>query len=205
MLALRGVTRRFGRARALDDVTLALDAGTLTVLTGENGAGKTTLLRVAATLDAPDAGEVRIDGLDPREEGAAARSRLSWLGQEPGLYDELSVRENLALVAAFHGKKGEVEKAAARFGVRERLDEPARRLSRGQRQRAALARALLGGPLMLLDEPTTALDERSAREAVDVLLAQRGARTLLVATHDPALVERADRVVRLRAGRLEAA
>ena len=202
MLSLRGVTRRFGPRAALDGVTLSLAPGTLTALVGPNGAGKTTLLRVAATLDAPTAGEVRVGGVDPREDGAAARRLLAWLGQEPGLYEDLTVRENLAFAAAFFGRAGEVDSAAEAFGVARRLDDRARGLSRGERQRAALARALLGGPLMLLDEPTAALDAEGADAAARALAGLAGARTLLVATHDAELVKRADRVVRLERGRL---
>lgn len=201
MLELRDVTRRFGATRALDSVTFALEPGTLTALVGANGAGKTTLLRIAATLDEPTSGALRIGSVDPADDGAAARRNVAWLGQEPGLYDELTVRENLAFVASFFGATG-VERAAASFGIAERLDERARKLSRGQKQRAALARATLAGPLMLLDEPTTALDDAGAAQAIDALAALKGARTMLAATHDARLVARADRVLRLDSGRL---
>lgn len=204
VLRFEAVTRRFGATRALDEVAFELQRGTLTVLTGPNGAGKSTLLRLAATLDAPSAGRVLVDGSDAAQEGPRARGRIAWLGQDPGLYDDLTVRENLAFVARFHGSSREVERAARAFGIAPRLDDRARRLSRGQRQRAALARALVGGPLMLLDEPTASLDDEGASAAVDALLAARGERTLLVASHDARLVTRADRVLRLDAGRLAA-
>ncbi len=198
VLAFEAVTRRFGARRALDGVTFRLAPGTLTALVGPNGAGKTTLLRLAATLDEPTSGRVTVEGAT----GAAARRRVGWLGAEPALYDDLTVRENLAFVAGFHGRAGGVEEAAARFGVTPLLDARARGLSRGERQRVALARATLAGDLLLLDEPTTALDAEGADAALRALVEMRGERTLLAATHDPALVAKADRVLRLDGGRL---
>ncbi|MEA3199539.1 MAG: heme exporter protein [Thermoplasmata archaeon] len=195
VLAFESVSRRFGRRLALDGVSFRLDAGQLVALVGPNGAGKTTLLRLAATLDAPTSGRVTPDGIE-------ARRRIGWLGGEPALYDDLTVRENLAFVASFFGHGAEVADAAARFGIAHRLDTRAGALSRGERQRAALARATLAGDLLLLDEPTTALDAEGADAALRALVELRGRRTMLVATHDAALVAKADRVLRLQEGRL---
>lgn len=191
MLRFEEVTRRYGRALALDRVSFAIEPGTLNVLVGGNGAGKTTLLRIAATLERPTSGAVT-----PGER----RPRVAWLGQEPGLYEELSVRENLRFAARLFGREGEVEAAARAFDAK--LDERVRRLSRGERQRAALARAFVCGDLMLLDEPTTALDAEGSATCLRALDARRGKATMLVATHDPELVKRADRVLRLQEGRL---
>lgn len=202
MLVFEGVSRRFGAARALDAVSFALEPGSLTALQGENGAGKSTLLRLAATLEAPSSGRVLVGGEDAAADPVAARSRIGWLGQSDGLYDELSVAENLALVARLHGRAAQLDSAARAFGIDRKLSERARRLSRGERQRAALARATLGGPLLLLDEPTTALDAEGADLAVEALLSLRGERTILVATHDAALAKRCDRALRLSRGRL---
>lgn len=202
VLVFRGVSRRYGRARALDDVSFELPKGSLVALLGANGAGKSTLLRIAATLDRPTSGELRVGGADPREEGAAARAHVAYLGQEPGLYGDLSVRENLAFVARFHGRESFIEHAADACGVARKLDERARSLSRGERQRAALARALCGGTLLLLDEPTTALDAVGRSAILDVLASVRGTRTMLVATHDEHLLGVADRALVLERGRL---
>lgn len=191
-LRFEGVSRRYGRSLALDRVDLVLEPGKLTALVGENGSGKTTLLRIAATLERPSSGRVSPD---------ERRSRIGWLGQEPGLYDDLTVRENLRFAARLFGREGEIDEVAALLGVK--LDERARRLSRGEKQRAALSRALLCGDTLLLDEPTTALDAEAARACADALVALRGRRTMLVATHDAELVKRADRVLRLHGGRLQ--
>jgi len=191
VLAFEGVTRRFRARKALDDVSFRLAPGSFTALTGANGAGKTTLLRLAAALDSPTAGRVAL--------GAS----VGWLGPEPGLYDDLTARENLAFVAGFFGRsEDDITAAAAHFGIEAALDARARALSRGEKQRVALARASLAGDLMLLDEPTTGLDAEGAELAARALLALRGPRTILAATHDPALVAKADRVLRLEGGRL---
>jgi ABC-type multidrug transport system ATPase subunit len=194
VLRFDAVSRRYGDALALDRVTFALQPATMTALVGANGAGKSTLLRIAATLERPSEGTVT-------PEPERRRARLGWLGQDPGLYDDLTVRENLAFAARFFGRSDDVERVAQSVGV-VKLDDRARKLSRGERQRAALARALLGGELLLLDEPTSALDADAARACIDVLDAQRDTRALLVATHDAELVKRADRVLRLDHGRL---
>ena len=191
VLRFEDVTRRYGRTVALDRVSFELAPGKLTVLVGENGAGKSTLLRIAATLERPSAGRVT-----PHER----RAQVGWLGQEPGLYDELTVRENLLFAARFFGRANEVPLMAHTFGAK--LDERARHLSRGEKQRAALARAFVCGKVLLLDEPTTGLDTEGASACLDALVAQRGARTMLAATHDPELVKRADVVLRLHGGRL---
>ncbi|HVM44821.1 MAG TPA: ABC transporter ATP-binding protein [Candidatus Thermoplasmatota archaeon] len=206
MLRFEEVSRRYGSTLALDGVSFALELGSFAAVVGENGAGKSTLLRLAATLERPSAGRVALaDGpRDAREgdadERASRRARIGWLGQEPGLYDELTVRENLLFAARLFGREREVEAVAARLGAK--LDERARRLSRGEKQRAALARALLCGDVLLLDEPTSALDAEGAQACGELLGALRGERTMLVATHDPELVKRADRVLRLHGGRL---
>lgn len=198
MLAFRDVVRRYAAARALDGVSFQLPQGALVALVGANGAGKSTLLRLAAGLEAPDKGLVTIADAP----ASRSRARLAWLGQEPGLYDELTVRENLAFAARFFGRAHEVGAAAAALGIAHRLDARTRGLSRGERQRAALARALLGGEIMLLDEPTAALDADAATACIELLRELRGQRTILAATHDAELVKRADRVLRLDAGRL---
>ena len=191
MLRFEDVTRRYGRSLALDRVSFALEPSTLTALVGENGAGKTTLLRIAATLERPSSGTVA-----PEER----RARVAWLGQEPGLYEDLTVRENLLFAGRFFGREREVDDAARAFAAK--LDERVRHLSRGERQRAALARAFVCGDILLLDEPTTALDAEGAARCIEALVAARGERTMLVATHDAELVKRADRVLRRHGGRL---
>jgi len=208
VLVFEDVTRRFGRATALEGVTLAFDAKTTTALLGPNGSGKTTLLRLAAALDRPSRGAVRLDGRDLRED-AASRARIGYAGHDAALYDALTALENVAFRAKLLGRNRAGAEAAsaldlAGFPARGR-DLAAGALSRGQRQRVALARAFVGEPdIVLLDEPHAGLDEDGAAALDRALagLAARGA-TVLVATHDaPRLGALVDRAVALERGRV---
>jgi ABC-type multidrug transport system ATPase subunit len=202
VLAFRDVSRRYGRVRALDGVSFALEQGHVLALLGANGAGKSTLLRLAATIERPDAGAIRFGDDDAADDGAAARRHVAYLGQDPGLYGDLTVRENAALVASFHDKAFALEPAAKACGIAHKLDERARTLSRGERQRAALLRTLCGGEVLMLDEPTTALDAAGRAQVCDLLAELRGRRTVLVATHDEQVLALADRAIVLERGRV---
>lgn len=163
VLVATGLTKRLSRRVVLDAVDVQLARGESAILTGANGAGKTTLLRVLATLDAADEGALEIGGVDARADGAAARRALAHAGHEPGLYAALTVRENLRFFASFRGAESEVPATIDSFALAPVADERAGTLSRGTRQRAALARAFLGDPaLVLLDEPWTGLDAAGA-------------------------------------------
>lgn len=163
LLEARGLRRRFGAARVLAGVDLTVSAGEVLLILGANGAGKSTLLRILAGLLRPDAGTVAIAG-DPI---ASARERIGFLAHDTLLYDDLTVRENLDFSAALHRGvgAGQVERALDRAGLAALAPRRVRELSRGQQQRAALTRALLHGPsLLLLDEPYTGLDTASGTE-----------------------------------------
>lgn len=207
---LEGVTKRYGAARALDGVSLAIAEGALVWLAGPNGAGKSTLLRVLGSLARPTQGSVRVFGRALfASEGAAARARVGFLGPEAALYGELSVYENLAFCARLRG----LDYAAARAAAAELelgavLEQRVRTLSQGYRRRAGLARALLGAPdLVLLDEPWNGLDAESAARLTELLLRlrARGA-TVLVAAHAASgPLPEFDRRLELESGRLAAA
>ena len=171
MIELEGLVRRYGEREALSDVSLSLPAGQTLVVFGANGAGKTTLLRVLATLLRPHAGEVTV--LDRRlpQDAWAVRGRIGLLGHEPLLYRELTARENLRFHARLHGvEEDRVEEVLAAVGLVDRAEEPLKTLSRGMVQRAAVARATLHDPeLLLLDEPWANLDP-AARELVEPLI-----------------------------------
>jgi heme exporter protein A len=187
LLAARGLRRSFGRVRVLRDVDLTLAAGDLLAVAGPNGAGKSTLLRVLAGLSRPSAGEVRVEGRrlagDPE-----ARRAIGLLSHQSLLYDDLTLAENLTFAARLYGlpRPADAARAAlAAAGLADRAGDQPRRLSRGLLQRAAIARALLHGPrVLLLDEPFTALDAAAA-ERLRVTLAQRRSEGLgvLVVTH----------------------
>jgi heme exporter protein A len=203
-LELRGLGRRYGERPALQDVTLTLEAGRTLVVFGPNGAGKTTLLRVLAGLLRPHAGDVRVLGALLPDEGWRARGRVGLLTHEPLLYRELSARENLRFHARLHGVAPErVEEALEAVRLRLRADDPIAELSRGMVQRAAVARAVLHDPaLLLLDEPLANLDPAAAA-VLEPLIGRSSGRTRVVTSHDPAggLAE-GDVALGLRGGRV---
>lgn len=200
---LRAVSKSFGAVRALINVSVRFVPEAVTVIEGPNGSGKTTLLAILGTLARPSLGEVDFGSLGrSREE---VRRRLGWVGHESLVYGDLTGRENIALAAELHGRDPAqaVAHAAERFGLGPYADRPVRTMSRGQRQRIALARALVNDPdLLLLDEPTTGLDAAGVELLTKVIRdeAGRGA-TVIVVTHDGAFLEGATRV-RLERGRI---
>jgi heme ABC exporter ATP-binding subunit CcmA len=199
-----GLVRRFGERVALAGVDLRVATGQVVLLTGPNGAGKTTLLRVLAGVIRPGGGTAAVAGHELPGQDAAVRPLVGYAGHEPLVYPRLSARENLELYAALYGvNAGSVDAALERVGLRDRAGDQAGELSRGMRQRLALARATLHGPsVLLLDEPTAGLDA-AGRELLDELV--RAAGTALVATHEPdTLAAVADRSVRLELGRVAA-
>jgi heme exporter protein A len=202
-LELRGLTRRYGERTALADVTLSLEAGMTLAVLGPNGAGKTTLLRLLATLLRQHSGELTVLGKRLPDEGWAVRGRIGLLGHEPLLYRDLTARENLRLHCKLHAVAPErIEQLLAATALERRADEPLRTLSRGLLQRAAICRALLHEPeLLLLDEPLANLDP-AAREIVEPLIGRSSGKTRVVVSHDPAsALAEADLVLGLLRGR----
>ncbi len=182
--------RAFGEVRAVDGVTFVAPAGAVTALIGPNGSGKTTLLLLLAGLLRPDAGHASVGGFDLATENLQARSRIGWMPDVFGTWDALTCTEILTTFARAYGiAKPEAERRA--LGLLERVhlaefaSRPARVLSRGQKQRLGLARALAHDPsVLLLDEPASGLDPRSRIELREVLrgLAAEG-KTVLVSSH----------------------
>jgi ABC-2 type transport system ATP-binding protein len=205
----RGVTRRFGPVEALRGLDLTVPYGQVTALVGPNGAGKTTLLLILATLLRPDQGEVRVAGLDPEHDPMGVRARMGWMPDVFGVYDQLTVYEYLAFFAAAYRldrttSARRVAQMLAQTHLEEYAYRPVHVLSRGQKQRLALGRALLHEPrVLLLDEPASGLDPRSRVELRDLLRALAGTgAAVLVSSHIlTELEEIADRVVLVNAGR----
>jgi heme ABC exporter ATP-binding subunit CcmA len=209
-LELAGVSRHYGRRRALHDVSLTCRAGEVVALVGPNGAGKSTLLAVVSTLLVPTAGQVRYGEHTAASGRSALRRRLGWLGHDLQLYSELTARENLRFFAALMDvahSEDRVNEALAAARLESRADDLVSSYSRGMRQRLALERALINNPrLVLLDEPFTGLDGASAellRERLCALAA--GGCLVLFATHDFDLAEGVlDRAAVMRDGQIAA-
>ena len=201
MLTASHLSRRFGDRVAVEDVSFNLEAGEIFALLGPNGAGKTTTLRLLAGLIAPSSGSVTVEGERMGPESAPRlRARIGFLTEAPGLWDRLTVRQNLVVYARLYGlpsPERAVDAALERFEIRDRGDDRAAQLSKGLKQRVALARSLLHDPrIAMLDEPTSGLDPESARDVRDLILTLREqGRTVLLCTHNLDEVERvADRV-----------
>ncbi|WP_433474647.1 ABC transporter ATP-binding protein [Spirillospora sp. CA-142024] len=205
----RGVTRCFGPVQALRGLDITVPYGQVTALVGANGAGKTTLLLILATLLAPDSGTVRIAGHDALTRPAEARDALGWMPDTFGVYDQLTVDEYLAFFADAYGlpKQERPRRLRALLSLvhlEDHLGQPVHALSRGQKQRLGLARALVHRPrVLLLDEPASGLDPRSRIELRDLLrsLAADGVAVLVSSHILSELEEIADRVVLVDHGR----
>ena len=205
MISTAGLTREFGERVAVRDVTLTIARGEIVALLGPNGAGKTTTMRMLAGLIAPTSGTVTIDGtVLTRATGTALRARIGFLTESPGLWDRLTVRENLDIYARLYGlrdRAGAIDRALDRFQLADRASTRTAELSKGMRQKVAIARALLHGPdVLLLDEPTSGLDPEISRAVRQILDERRASGcAILVSTHNLDEAERlADRVAVLQ-------
>jgi len=192
VVELRGAVALLGTFPALAGVDLTVESGEVVLLRGPNGAGKTTLLRLCAGLVRPEAGSVEVLGHDLVHERRSVRRRVALLGHATGLYDDLTVVQNVHFWARAAGLSAEeatdrVGVAMVRLGVAERLfGQPVHTLSAGQRRRASLAALVVRRPeLWLMDEPHAGLDQ-AGRDVVDVLIgdAVASGATVLVSSHE---------------------
>jgi len=208
-LVLSKVGKIYAGRRALHGVSTRFEPGRVAAVLGPNGAGKTTLLGILSTLVSPSSGEVHW-GKEPLR-GSTLRSHVGYVGHDPGLYGDLTARENLRFFCALHGRDAtpdRIDRLLARVGLGDvPADAVARTFSRGMLQRLALARALAHDPaLLLFDEPSAALDPAGAAWLQAELAAERAAgRTVVLVTHDlEATAAIADQVLILRRGRVVA-
>jgi lipoprotein-releasing system ATP-binding protein len=228
ILSVRALRKRYRSGDKLLEVLRGVDfdlaAGEFVSVIGQSGSGKSTLLHLMGLLDGADGGSVhlagrRIDDLPARERDRLRNAEIGMVFQAYHLLPELTALENvLAPLLVRHGvfawwkARGEARRRAtdllARFGLAERLHHKPRQLSGGEMQRVAIARALVGGPrLLLADEPTGNLDAESGAGILDVLAALNRTEglSIVLVTHDASIARRADRIVRLAAGRVETA
>jgi len=184
VISARRLGKRFGEKPVLRGVDLEVADGGFALVTGPNGSGKTTLLRICAGLTLPSDGELEV---------AAPRARVGYLGHEPLVYRELTALENLDLYGRLYRvpeRRERVGMLLERYGLWDVRHDRVASYSRGMTQRLAICRVLLHEPdLLVLDEPYTALDAQGAELLDQQLEELRGAKTLVVSTHDPQRVE----------------
>jgi putative ABC transport system ATP-binding protein len=217
LVEVRGVSRTFGAGRtavhALRDVSASIGQGQLTALIGRSGSGKTTLLNVIGGLDRPSTGTVRVAGQDvtamsERERMLFRRNTVAYIFQSFGLIPILSAAENAGVPLRIAGvpvreREERVSLLLTLVGLADHARQRPNELSGGQQQRVAIARALAGRPkLLIADEPTGQLDSQTGRQIMRLLrtVVRAEGITALVATHDPMLIEIADRILQLDDG-----
>jgi ABC-2 type transport system ATP-binding protein len=203
----RGLTRRFGPLTAVDRVDLAVPRGRIYGFLGPNGSGKSTTIRMLCGLLTPSAGEAEVLGLKVPDEAEALKRRIGYMTQRFSLYEDLTTQENLEFIGEIYclpraHRRHRIEELLERFRLVELRGQWAGTMSGGQRQRLALAAAILHGPeLLFLDEPTSAVDPQSRRDFWESLfeLADQGT-TILVSTHYMDEAERCHRLAILDRG-----
>ncbi|NWG13705.1 MAG: ABC transporter ATP-binding protein, partial [Acidobacteria bacterium] len=196
MIQTENLTRRFGNVLAVDRLTLEVSEGEVFGFLGPNGAGKTTTVRMLTCLIAPTSGSAIVNGFRVGRDDMNIRRSVGILTEVPGLYDNLSAEYNLRIYASLYEVSDaarQVEKYLRLLGLWERRDDPAATLSKGMKQKLAIARALLHEPRVLfLDEPTASLDPEAARLVHESIVALRQeGRTIFLCTHN---LDEADRL-----------
>ena len=215
MIEIKGINKRYGTLQVLDNVNVTINRGELVTIVGPSGAGKTTLLQIVGTLDSPDGGKVLYEGKDvlqlkERELARFRNKNIGFVFQFHQLLPEFSTLENVAIPALIGGAKQKDAEDRAKelldyMGLSGRLDHKPSELSGGERQRVAVARALVNRPAVVLaDEPSGSLDTKNKQELHRLFfrLREEMKQTFVIVTHDECLAGDADRVLRMRDGRI---
>lgn len=204
-----GLCKRYGRREAVRDVSFSVAPGQVFGLLGPNGSGKSTILRMLVGVMRPDAGHASISGLDVIADGPAARARIGYVPEDIPLYGHSRVDEFLAMMAALKGldvqqRRRAIDAVVERLALGDVRRSVIRQLSRGFRQRVAIAQAMLGTPpVLVLDEPTNGLDPRQIIECRELVASLAGTHAVLITSHILSEIEKvADRVAILLGGRL---
>lgn len=215
MIELQNISKSYGSLEVLSDVSLSIGRNEIVTIVGPSGAGKTTLLQIAGTLDKPDYGIVSYDGneilgLSDKKLSAFRNSNIGFIFQFHQLLPEFTAQENVALPAMIGGmsKRKAMAKAAElldMLGLADRRTHKPAQMSGGERQRTAIARALINDPeVIFADEPTGSLDSHNRDEITAIIadLRKKLGRTFVIVTHDPYMTTIADRVITMADGRI---
>ena len=186
MIEVSHVSRNFGDFRAVNDVSFSIPTGQIVGLLGPNGAGKTTTMRMITGFLAPSSGTVTIDGIDICENPVEAKKKIGYMPESAPLYGEMIVEDYLTYIANIYGQNPEekVPALCAECGLKEVMSKNISELSRGNRQRVALAHALMNDPeILILDEPTSGLDPNQVEDVRAIIREIGKTRTVIVSTH----------------------
>ena len=186
MIEVSHVSRNFGDFRAVNDVSFSIPTGQIVGLLGPNGAGKTTTMRMITGFLAPSAGEIKIDGIDISENPVEAKKKIGYMPESAPLYGEMIVEDYLIYIAKMYGQNPEekVPLLCAECGLKEVMSKNISELSRGNRQRVALAHALMNDPeILILDEPTSGLDPNQVEDVRAIIREIGKTRTVIISTH----------------------
>lgn len=217
MIDVKGITKSFGSLQVLKGIDLHIDKGEVVSIVGPSGAGKTTLLQIIGTLDKPDDGEISIDGVDVRRLGKKKLSEfrnrhIGFVFQFHQLLPEFTALENIMIPAFISGASRSEAKERAKelldfMGLSERAGHKPNEMSGGEKQRVAVARALVNNPAVILaDEPSGSLDSKNKAELHQLFfdLRDKFGQTFVIVTHDENLASITDRTISMRDGLLEA-
>ena len=186
MIEVSHVSRNFGTFRAVNDVSFSIPTGQIVGLLGPNGAGKTTTMRMITGFLSPSEGKILIDGIDVSENPVETKKKIGYMPESAPLYGEMIVEDYLKYVAQIHGENPEerIPQLCQECGLKEIMDKNISELSRGNRQRVALAHALMANPeILILDEPTSGLDPNQVVDVRNIIREIGKTRTVIVSTH----------------------
>lgn len=215
MIEISNISKYYGNLRVLDNISLSVGRGEIVAIVGPSGAGKTTLLQIAGSLDTPDEGSVTYDGVDitrlnDKKLSDFRNRNIGFIFQFHELLPEFTAQENVAIPAMIAGKKKSSALADAKellelLGLDNRLNHRPAEMSGGEKQRTAIARALINNPrIIFADEPTGSLDSRNREEVQQIIadLCEKKGHTFLIVTHDPSLASIAHRTINMADGRI---
>lgn len=216
MIDIKGITKSFGSLQVLKGIDLHIDKGEVVSIVGPSGAGKTTLLQIIGTLDRPDSGSIIVEGIDVRKLSTKQLSdfrnqHIGFVFQFHQLLPEFTAIENIMIPAFIAGKSNSEAKKRAQellefMGLADRAQHKPNELSGGEKQRVAVARALVNNPAVILaDEPSGSLDSKNKQELHQLFfdLRDKFGQTFVIVTHDENLAQITDRTIKMRDGLLE--